>query len=172
MKVIKAAALAVAASAVAVGTIAASHYSQATQSPAFDAGTRFGSHRSAPVTEVSATKLNLAPQSATVLGSNPIREDDPRWVCHTMGNRRCSVRIEVAAARLRLRPALILPGQWQAPAGPVLVEECFASYPTREHEVELMGCLTEPDPRRSDRRVMTLHQYHVNHVNHAARNGR
>lgn len=76
-------------------------------------------------------------------------------------------RYRIAAAKLAQRPALILPGQWQSPAGPALVAECFASYP--KPGPELLGCLTQPDPRRTDRRVMTLHQNHVNHLNHINR---
>lgn len=94
-------------------------------------------------------------------------------VCRTRGHNVCDTpRYRIAVARLSTRPALIKPGAWQSPAGPALVAECLASYPNRKlapANAELMSCLTQPDPRSTDRGVMTLHQHHLNHVNHANR---
>lgn len=107
--------------------------------------------------------------AATMLGATTVAHADTD-ACVRVAHNICSTpNYRTAVARLSARPALILPGQWQDPAGPVLVAECLASYPNRRlapANAELMSCLTAPDPRRSDRRVMTVHQYHLNHVNH------
>lgn len=110
--------------------------------------------------------------------STRITEDDPRFRCATMGNLICGTpALRAAVKNLARRPAEILPGQWSAPAGPALVTECFQSYPNHkaDHGVpnrELMICLQQPDPRRSDRRVLTFSQAHRLHQLHLAHQGR
>lgn len=97
-------------------------------------------------------------------------EGDPGWDCHTQGNRVCGTpQVRTLVSRLAQRPALTLPGQWTAPAGPALVQECFDSYPGNHGKAtpELIGCLSQPDPRKSDPRVMTVaHYQHLQHLHH------
>lgn len=100
-------------------------------------------------------------------------EGDPGWDCATNGNLVCGTPAErLAVQRLASRPALVLPGRWSAPAGPALVQECFESYPNTLADkgvpnAELMGCLAQPDPRKSDPRVMTVaHYQHLQHLHH------
>lgn len=121
---------------------------------------------------VSAVRAHAATTVLTA-PSPRITEDDPRWNCATMGNRVCgSGPIRIAAARLATRPSLVKPGAWVAPAGSVLVKECFDSYPypaRNPRHSELFACLTQPDPRLTDPSVITAHAAHVLHLLHAAR---
>lgn len=90
-----------------------------------------------------------------------ITEDDPRWDCATMGNKVCGpagapAHADMAAlsgwcANFRGHEATNCVRKYNlkarrtassyTPAGPVLVRECFASYPIHTHRDELVICL-------------------------------
>jgi hypothetical protein len=111
----------------------------------------------------------------TGTGPIPVRsEDDPGFNCKVDGNRVCGTPLlRALVKRLAQRPGLVLPGRWSTPPGPVLVDECFASYPgdgrTGRPPADLLACLAQPDPRQGDPRVITWHQAHVLHQLHANR---
>lgn len=143
--------------ALSAGTILAGLATEVTGDRAFDAAKR-------PVPTTA-----LAPQAAV-----RVTEDAAGFDCRHDGNRVCGTpRLRALVRKLATRPALILPGQWETPNGTALVLECFASYPGNGIDgrpgPELIACLQQPDPRATDRRVMTLHQHHINHVNHKTR---
>jgi hypothetical protein len=120
---------------------------------------------------IGAFGLAISPNSAHAA------EDDPGWNCATQGNRVCgstNPRVKILVSRLARRPALTLPGQWVSPAGPALVNECFASYPGHagRASAELLSCLAQPDPRISDPRVITVSQAHRLHQLHLAHSAR
>lgn len=132
---------------------------------------------SALITPTLVHSLPAFGASATTQATGPITpkaEDDPTFDCRRDGNRVCgSPRLRLLVKLLAQRPGLVKPGAWVSPPGPVLVAECFAAYPgdgkTGRAPRELIDCLTQPDPRLSDRSVITWHQNHVNHVNHTRR---
>lgn len=125
------------------------------------------------VNRLKMLAASVAMLATTLLGATSTAHADTA-TCRPSGqpNICATWRYRLAVARLSARPALIKPGAWQAPAGPALVQECLESYPNVRRgpaNAELMSCLRQPDPRLSDRSVMTLHQHHINHVNHANR---
>lgn len=115
-------------------------------------------------------RLPMAPVTAVTLDLTASTTEPAPGKCATQGNLICRyVPFIVAMRKLERRPALILPGQWQTPDGDALVTECLASYPNTLADKgipnrELMACMTQPDPRLTDPRVMTVHAYHVNHL--------
>lgn len=124
---------------------------------------------------IAALGFSLDARATTNPTQTATTEDSPGWSCATQGNLICGTpRLRIAVAKLASRPSLVLPGQWQTPQGSILVRECFASYPNTRADKgkpnsELMACLTQPDPRDSDPRVITAHQAHLLHVQHAKR---
>lgn len=134
--------LAITATAViSAGTIVIGAITHSSPNPAYEVGTKVGR----PGTSFTQTPVRIT-------------EDDPRWDCSTMGNKVCGEGAPASATppkgwcgNFRGHEATNCVRKYNlpakrtrysfTPAGPVLVRECFASYPIRTHRDELVICL-------------------------------